>query len=185
MSRQTIYKLVKADKDIIAETRYRWIAQTNSLDDFGVMVADDVNNIFDNLEAEAADNEYTYFLTKKSETYGRAFLKIMHAAPHRKDKSWFKLLKIRLEPNLNLEGKDAKSGADASYMFEVVAAAIFESINLIFINDIRTVKIYGRTEEMRIMFIAILTNESLKKLFSDKGLDARQEGAWLVVEKQG
>ncbi len=185
MSQQSTYELVEADKNIIAETRDKWISQANALDDFGVMVADDVNNIFDNLEPKTTDNEYTYFLIKNSETHGRAFLKIMHAAPHRKDESWFKLLKIRLEPNLNLEGKDAKSGDDASGMFEVLAAAIFESINLIFTNDIRTVKIYGRTEEMRIMFLAVLTNEPLKKLFSDKGLNARQEGAWLVVEKQG
>lgn len=184
MSQLPAYKLLKADKTIIAETRDNWLIQANALDDFGVMVADDVNNIFDNLEPETTDNEYTYFLIKNSETHGRAFLKIMHAAPHRKDESWFKLLKIRLEPNLNLEGKDAKSEDDATDMFEVLAAAIFESISLIFVNEIRTVKIYGRTEEMRSMFTALLTNEPLKKLFSDKRLDARREGAWLVVEKQ-
>lgn len=178
-----MYSLVKATKDIIANTRKEWISQTNSLDDFGVMVADDVNNIFDNLTPEAINNEYTYFLIKDTNTYGNAFLKIMHAAPYRKDESWFKLLKIRLEPNLNLEGKETKSENDASIMFEVLAAAILESIKLIFINDIRTVKIYGRTEEMRGMFLAILTNEPLKKLFKDKGLSARKEGAWLVVDK--
>lgn len=184
MSEQQSYKLLKADKTIIAETRANWLSQASDLDDFGVMVADDINNIFDNLEPETTDNEYTYFLIKNSERYGRAFLKIMHAAPYRKNESWFKLLKIRLEPNLNLEGKDAKSEDDATDMFEVLAAAIFESISLLFVNKIRTVKIYGRTEEMRSMFIALLANEPLKNLFSDKGLDARREGAWLVVEKQ-
>ncbi len=178
-----MYNLLKADNDILSATKNNWIEQANDLGDFGVMVADDVTSMLDAIDTDSTGNEHTYFLIKDGETHGRAFLKIMHAAPHRDD-SWLKLLKVRLEPNLNLEGKETESDKDASDMFEVLAAVIFESIKLIFNNDIRTIKIYGRTEEMRIMFLALLTDKPLKNLFLDKGLDARKEGAWFVVEKQ-
>lgn len=178
-----MYKLIKSTSELITSTRSKWIEQTNSLGDFGVMVADDVNNILDGIEADTTEYEHTYFLTEEEDTYGRAILKVMHALPGSSTKSWLKLLKIRLEPNLNLEGRDGESERDAGDMYHVLASAIILAIGLIFQNNVNKLKIYGRTSAMRNMFIALLTDKALKSSFQDKGLSARREGSWLVVEK--
>jgi hypothetical protein len=176
-----MYTLDKATPKLVTATRNAWIEQTGALGDLGVLVADDVKVIFDDIEREDCENEYTYILRHRESPHGRAFLKIMHAVPQLKEDSWLKLLKIQLEPNLNGEGD--KTSQFAQDMFIVLSTAIFESIKLIFTAGINTLKIYGRTEEMRSMFVALLSNEPLNTLFIEKGLEARREGGWLVINR--
>ncbi len=174
------YNIKLSESSLFEKSKSEWVSQAGQLnDDVGVMIVDDVIGIFDGVND---DPNTTYFLVKNGANYGCAILKILHAMPQ-SDDSWLKLLKIHLEPRLNLDDKNYTTVGDAEELIEVLAWSIIESIQLIFISDVKKLKIYGRTPIMSLMFSALLAQENLKITLSDMGLSARSEGRWLVVEK--
>jgi hypothetical protein len=179
-----MYNLIKSSPSLIAVTKSKWTEQAENFGDFGVMVTDDVINIFNRIESDQSDNEHVYFLVENTGDHGKAILKVMHAMPHVKDNSYLKLLNIHLEPNLIFDFDGNKSSEKLNELYSVLASSILEAIKLIFLSSVCKLKIYGRTEEMRSIFLALIANQTIEKsIFSDNGLSAYVESAWLVIQK--
>ena len=160
-----------------------WILQAQDTEgatdpDISLMVIDDVKTIFDSLDQ---NGEQTYFLVKDGENYGCAILKITHAAPS-KNKQWLKLLKIHLEPRLEAV-KDLRAHVNLKQVMEVLAWAILKTIDFTFSKEINTVKIYGRTDRMLIMFESLLAIDKFSSDLSSHKLKGRTEGRWLLIER--
>ena len=182
-----MYKLFQYTDELSSISEKEWIKQADNLGDLGVLVSDDVISIYNSIEHDQAEHEHVYFLSVDEQSPAKAVLKIMQAKPFAGEHSYLKLLNIHVEPKLHLDNDRINSEKDEQLveeLYKVIASSMLESINLIFLNSLCKLKVYGRTQEMRNLFFALTKDQNLINLFDGKQLRVTLEGAWLVIQNK-
>lgn len=182
-----MYKLFKYTDQLSSISKEEWIKQADGLGDLGVLVSDDVIAIYDSIKNDQSEHEHVYFLSKDEQSPANAVLKIMQAKPYAGEHSYLKLLNIHVEPKLHLDNDKITSEKNEQLvdeLYKIIASSMLESINLIFLNSLCKLKVYGRTQEMRNLFFALTKDQNLINLFKGKKLKATLEGAWLVIQNK-
>ena len=187
-----MYKLVKCTNELLENTKIQWLSKAKTLGDLGVFIATDIENKFLGFEKQdtATSDLHMYCLiddpeqNENPEADAKSILQIIHALPN-SDNGWLKLLDITLDPVLTFDsGSVTEEEAKKSFM--VLANSIIWSMTLIFkdFKDAGSIKIYGRTDIMRDMFVSLLSTGMLHEHLSPIGVNVRKESTWLVFEKQ-
>lgn len=184
-SQTTVFKHISIlDEATWSATLAQWKAEAFAVGDEGVFLAADYERqlIGRKQLVESEKNLHCYFLVKDGCSFASSLLEIAHAMPE-SESAWLKLLNITLQPSLSL-ALDRRTLEGFKEAFPVIAQSIIHVLKLTFEeHPSKVLKIFGRTEGIRELFVLIVSGETLHPVLEDLGLSAKLEGNWLVLTK--
>ena len=174
------YDLNPISLKTVAGIKSDWYKQVDEIGEEGAYLYSGIERIVD--WCEKVITEKQTFLWELCHTKADTPCAIVEVADASKSKDpAFKLLTIYLEPRLILDCKDEIRKEDLQEITSVYTYALVNSLQLAQDNGTFKLKIYGRTEEMRSLFDALVLNTDNE----DTGVTIYRQGKWLVIDGKG
>lgn len=174
------YDLKPISQKTIDGIKLEWINQVDDIGEEGAYLYSGIERLVDWCEKVISEKQtFLWELYHKDAGVPRAVVEVADASKS-KDPS-FKLLTIYLEPRLILDCKDEIRKEDLQEITSVYTYALVHSLQLAQSNGTDKLKIYGRTEEMRSLFDALVLNADTE----DAGVTVYRQGKWLVIDGKG
>lgn len=181
----TVFKHIPIEDEAVWNaTLAQWKAEALSVGEEGVFLAADYERQLVGRKqlVESEKNIHCYFLVKDGSLFASSLLEISYAMPE-SENAWLKLLNITLQPSLFL-ALERKTLDGISEAYPVIAHSIIHVLTLTFKeHPSKVLKIFGRTEEIRGLFVLIVSGGILNSALEMLGLSVKLEGNWLVLTK--
>lgn len=174
------YDLKPISQKTINSIKLEWIKQVDDIGEEGAYLYSGIERLVDWCEKVISEKQtFLWELCHKEAHVPRAVVEVADASKSRDPA--FKLLTIYLEPRLILDCKDVINKEDLEEITSVYMYALVNSLQLAEANGTMKLKIYGRTEEMRSLFDALILNTDSE----GTGVTTYRQGKWLVIDGKG
>jgi len=171
------YDLTRISQKTIDGIKLEWINQVDEIGEEGAYLYSAIERIVDWCEKVISEKQtFLWELCHKGAEVPSAVVEVADASKS-KDPS-FKLLTIYLEPRLILDCKDEIRKEDLEEITSVYMYALVNSLKLAEANGTMKLKIYGRTEEMRSLFDALVLSTDSE----GTGVTIYRQSKWLVID---
>lgn len=174
------YDLKPISQKTIDGIKLEWIKQVDDIGEEGAYLYSGIERLVDWCEKVISEKQtFLWELCQKGAVAPCAIVEVADASKS-KDPA-FKLLTVYLEPRLILECKSEIRKEDLQEITSVYMYALVNSLQLAQDNGTLKLKIYGRTEEMRSLFDALVLNTDSE----GTGVTIYRQGKWLVIDAKG
>lgn len=171
------YDLKPISQKTIDGIKLEWFNQVDDIGEEGAYLYSGIERLVD--WCEKVITEEQTFLWELCHTDVKVPSAVVEVADASKSKDpAFKLLTIYLEPRLILDCKDEIRKEDLEEITSVYMYALVNSLKLAEANGTTKLKIYGRTEEMRSLFDALVLNTDSE----GTGVTIYRQSKWLVID---